>query len=513
MLQRILRLDWFASVVIFVIVLNTIQSSNNIIDAYQQQQRIQQASSSSGYTRIQVEQTLTNLLAICRHLQDLNLYQPKWKETCRHDTKRGLIATKRIKKDEIISLYPVHALGILGDMNNADNQKDFLIYEGNDEYFTPKSQSSSSSSLTDHFRIKFNNLQNDNYKIYEDYSDSLFLDVSPNRPVVPGWFGHLASMSNKDGFAEKANCVLVKLPNTVFPLCALVSLTDIRKGQSLCRSSNFITQEDKVIVDKLQTKYSNELSELEQYYSMAYQHLHTDEESNNGKQQDESKFEFPFYQSINLNYPGLKKLNSDPDIFIVDDFLTEEECNRLIEKARPHLIPCLAKNEVTGQVEQDPSRTSTNANIPRSEVPTIVSKIQSLTGVDDVNRLEILQVLHYDDGQQFLPHTDGFDGPINACGFKDSGRLVTFFCYLNSVSNGGSTKFTTLNLDIQPRQGMAALHFPNTIGLEEDGRTEHQGIPPINGEKWLLVTWIWKDPLSDEQYNESNLPKLSDDRI
>jgi prolyl 4-hydroxylase len=136
-----------------------------------------------------------------------------------------------------------------------------------------------------------------------------------------------------------------------------------------------------------------------------------------------------------------------------------------------------------------------------------------LTGVDDVNQLEILQVLHYDDGQQFLPHTDGFDGPITACGFKDSGRLVTFFCYLNTVSNGGSTEFTALNLDIRPRQGMAALHFPNTIGLEEDVRTEHRGVPPIDGEKWLLVTWIWKDPLSDEQYNESNLPKLSDDRI
>ncbi len=45
----------------------------------------------------------------------------------------------------------------------------------------------------------------------------------------------------------------------------------------------------------------------------------------------------PLYMPLNLYYPGLQKVFDSPPIYIVDNFLTDEECDTLIETARPLL--------------------------------------------------------------------------------------------------------------------------------------------------------------------------------
>ncbi|EEC51190.1 predicted protein, partial [Phaeodactylum tricornutum CCAP 1055/1] len=137
----------------------------------------------------------------------------------------------------------------------------------------------------------------------------------------------------------------------------------------------------------------------------------------------------------------IQRANTDPVVWIVPGFLSESECDALQRKASRRMTSCVTKNADTSRVYKDLSRTSTNTNVPRREVPTVVSKLKNLTLCDDEARFEILQVLRYQAGQHFSPHTDGFSGPITACGFWDSGRLVTVFCYLNDVEKGGTTRF------------------------------------------------------------------------
>lgn len=112
------------------------------------------------------------------------------------------------------------------------------------------------------------------------------------------------------------------------------------------------------------------------------------------------------------------------------------------------------------------------------------------------------------------PHTAGFSGPVSASGFKDSGRLVTIFCYLNDVKQGGETRFGDLNLEVTPQKGMAVLHFPTTVGFEQDKRTIHEGRPAID-DKWLLVTWVWGMNPRDHNsiYAERSLDPLDNEII
>ena len=224
-------------------------------------------------------------------------------------------------------------------------------------------------------------------------------------------------------------------------------------------------------------------------------------------------FKEPFHQ-INTNYPGLRVLHTAPDIFAIPDFFTPSECDGLVAKSMQRMLPCLVVDE-DGNVSEDETRTSTNANVPRREVPSIVSKLCTL-GLCDERQLETFQVLRYTDGDYFQPHTDGFEGPMTANGFVDSARLVTVFVYLNDVEQGGETTFHAptpfSRLQVRPRKGLAVLHFPTTLGFEEDRRTEHEGVAAID-EKWLFVTWIWAHFRTDERYAESVFPSLSDEII
>ena len=121
-------------------------------------------------------------------------------------------------------------------------------------------------------------------------------------------------------------------------------------------------------------------------------------------------------------------------------------------------------------------------------------------------------MLQYKRGQFFRAHTDGFSGPTSACGFADSGRLVTVFVYLNEVASGGETLFPQLGLEVRPEKGAAVVHFPETLGLEQDLRTEHEGAEAVD-EKWLLATWVWAHRRTDDTYAEERLPTLSVDTI
>ena len=333
--------------------------------------------------------------------------------------------------------------------------------------------------------------------------------------IHPGWYGNIIPPSqDKDDDTDTStdmggNCMFVPLPG-VAPLCGMVATRSISKGEEIttakkCPGDDIIHK----VAQDIAKEYAFELGELMAYLQMAYS-TESPESSPilltpcTTKEKQE-------YHTITESYPNVEKIHSNPDIYTIADFLSQNECERLITKARVGMQPCLVKNAETGAVEPDPSRTSTNANIPQREVPSISKKILDLTNCRE-EQMEILQVLRYEKGQEFQPHTDGFEGPTSACGFLDSGRLATVFCYLNDVGEGGTTLFTKLGVGIKPMRGMAVVHFPMSLDLVEDERTEHQGSIAVD-EKWILTTWIWKHWKADYRYCEENLEVLSEDII
>lgn len=180
------------------------------------------------------------------------------------------------------------------------------------------------------------------------------------------------------------------------PLCAIISTTDIKEGDTIVQGMKApdtkLLNECKTILVK---EYQTEILELHEFIKMACPQSDTSTDT----QEDAGLFG-PFHQ-INQQYPGLKQIHERPDIYLIENFLSADECDRVIAKVEPHLTPCLVKNELTGLVEQDSSRTNTDANLPQSEAPTIVSKLTNLASCS-ASQLEILQVLRYTEGQESI---------------------------------------------------------------------------------------------------------------
>ena len=197
----------------------------------------------------------------------------------------------------------------------------------------------------------------------------------------------------------------------------------------------------------------------------------------------------PVYNGVNPSYPGLRVLNSSPPIFVVDNFLTSYECDFLIHSAQDCFSPAPVVGAGAGVVL--PSRTSSTCYLAREDLPDILRKVSLLTGKPP-EHCELPQVGRYFPTQQYLQHYDAFDlATEDGRRFAANGgqRTITVLIYLNDVLRGGSTRFPALNLEVQPRRGMALVFFPATVDGMLDKMALHAAMPAVD-TKYVSQIWI-----------------------
>ena len=114
---------------------------------------------------------------------------------------------------------------------------------------------------------------------------------------------------------------------------------------------------------------------------------------------------------------------------------------------------------------------------------------------------EDLQIVHYDQGQQYTAHHD--------FGYPDSrpnapSRSINLCMYLNDEGLvGGETAFPRARNAISdegikgvPQKGKAMIFYMRTPDGNLDDLSQHAAMPVIEGEKWFANLWIW-DPIRD----------------
>lgn len=201
--------------------------------------------------------------------------------------------------------------------------------------------------------------------------------------------------------------------------------------------------------------------------------------------------------SIDLFDRGVKvslRVNR-PDIVVVDEFMSREECEQLIEQSRRKLTPSAIVDPRTGKFQVIADRSSEGTYFQRGESPLISRldrRISELMNWPE-DHGEGIQILHYGVGAQYKPHFDYF--PENESGgalqMTQSGqRVATLVMYLNEVTEGGETVFPDVGISITPKQGSAAYFaYCNSLG-QVDPATLHGGAPVLAGEKWIATKWM-----------------------
>ncbi|MDP1684172.1 2OG-Fe(II) oxygenase [Hydrogenophaga sp.] len=184
---------------------------------------------------------------------------------------------------------------------------------------------------------------------------------------------------------------------------------------------------------------------------------------------------------------------SQPRVVVLGNLLSAEECDALIESARPQLARSLTVATKTGGEELNPDRTSSGTFFARGQTPEVArieARIARLLNWP-VEHGEGLQVLHYQPGAEYKPHYDYFDPdePGTPTILKRGGqRLATLVMYLSEPARGGGTTFPDAGLEVAPVRGNAV--FFNYDRPHPSTRTLHGGAPVIEGDKWVATKWL-----------------------
>ncbi len=183
----------------------------------------------------------------------------------------------------------------------------------------------------------------------------------------------------------------------------------------------------------------------------------------------------------------------DPQIVMFADFLSKNECDRLVETARPRMQRSLTTDMKTGHNRLDAVRTSRGMFFRRDENPlvrSIEARIAQLLSWP-VENGEHLQVLHYRPGDRYEPHYDYFDPAAKGSAAvlaRGGQRIATLLIYLREPERGGETTFPDLGLRFAAKRGCAL--FFSYDRPHPSTKTLHGGAPVIAGEKWVATKWL-----------------------
>ena len=256
-----------------------------------------------------------------------------------------------------------------------------------------------------------------------------------------------------------------------------------------------------------------------------------------------------------------------PWVLLIDDFLTEEETNRLVELGQKEgyvKSAIIVENEIDeDELDEDdldeddenyldndldndlddddlddddydlydddneseeeaktkPSRSSSNAWCQSSACENdevyknVINRIHKLVGIGP-SHTEHLQLLHYDVGELYGNHHDYYHLPDADKWSQDGGRILTVFLYLTDVEGGGETDFPRLNLTVTPKRGRAVL-WPSVLDrnpLKLDWRTEHAALEVTKGVKYGANLWFHQKPYRNKWFNyECDAPSVAQD--
>ena len=198
-----------------------------------------------------------------------------------------------------------------------------------------------------------------------------------------------------------------------------------------------------------------------------------------------------------------KILCQDPYIFVIDDFLTDEECEFIKDVSKDNL-----KSAGVSFFKEDEKyrstyngRTNSSYWINKERYP-LMKKISQRIGDlmnCDYRYFEEFQVIHYNESEEYKYHYDAYNPEFKEkykkfCSERGN-RIGTVLVYLNDVEEGGETAFDSIDKSKEPllveaKKGRLVL-FKN---LNPDGslnmKSRHAGLPVKKGEKWAFNLWL-----------------------
>lgn len=208
-------------------------------------------------------------------------------------------------------------------------------------------------------------------------------------------------------------------------------------------------------------------------------------------------------QSVNINNRrfDMDILFDTPTakVWVVHDFVSDEECEILEEHGRSRLARATVADEDGSSIVSEHRKAQqasygfhqTREGDPLLSLSTRTLQITNLLGGFNLqpDGQEDFTIIQYNPSDQYTPHCDGScDGSQHRTG----GRVATAVMYCKVADRGGGTTFTKADVFVKPYRGVATFfaYKGAADGVMDDGFTEHSGCPVLEGEKWITTMWM-----------------------
>lgn len=196
-----------------------------------------------------------------------------------------------------------------------------------------------------------------------------------------------------------------------------------------------------------------------------------------------------FLQDQNIQFDDYS--SDEIQLYGISNFLSEEECQQIIEAGHNHFEP----SKISAKVEYSHHRTSSTCNLSFLDAPVIGivdERIKTTMGLP-VGDNEVMQAQWYKVGQEFKSHTDYFNPgseEFRKHGTKRGQRTWTFMIYLNEGCKGGETEFKKIEKVFTPKVGYAVIWNSLFSDGSPNPNTEHHARPVKEGEKYVITKWF-----------------------
>ncbi|KAL8059299.1 hypothetical protein ABFX02_03G076800 [Erythranthe guttata] len=205
----------------------------------------------------------------------------------------------------------------------------------------------------------------------------------------------------------------------------------------------------------------------------------------------------------------MEVLSWEPRAFLYHHFLSKEECEHLINLAKPHMVKSSVVDTKTGKSIDSRIRTSSGMFFKRGH-DTVIRDIEKR--IADYSQIPLehgegIQVLHYELGQKYEPHYDYFLDEFHTK--NGDQRVATLLMYLSDVEEGGETVFPVAKgnfsslpgwnemsecakkgLSVKPKMRDALLFWSLKPDATLDPSSLHGACPVIRGNKWSATKWM-----------------------
>jgi len=298
------------------------------------------------------------------------------------------------------------------------------------------------------------------------------------------------------GYCDPENTEFQYMIENCAPACQICHLQDCkRQPKATWMPGDLYRMFERLVGEQPLTDYQQEngMPDLVRNFTIHSRPttpLHLEEEEEEVVDEEEEDQEYPY-------------VVGGPWVVTIDDFLTPEECDYLIEMGHKNGYNRSTETNKEGSNRETEYRTSSNtwcrnecADSPITK--RILEKIYILTGLS-VKNAELIQLLQYEPGQFYQSHHDFVAPQLR--------RVLTFFLYLEDEGlEGGGTQFTNLfpdedeavSIEIAPKRGRA-LVWPNVLNddpTQKDQSTFHEGMRVIKGIKYAANVWFHNYDLS-----------------